>query len=505
MTTATKEAVRQHYDARVPDLLRWQRRNVAYHRHLRAMYCRLIPAGQRVLELGSGLGDLLAAVRPHRGLGLDLSPNIVAQASDRHPDLEFRTGDADHPAAVVRTTAERFDYVIMSDIVGYLDDIHGTLRDLHDLSVPHTRVVINWYNALWEPLIQIAERFGWKMPAGEQNWLGMDDVLNLLKLADYAVERQTTSFIFPFNVPVVAPLLNALLPKIPGVRHLCLIQWVVARPLAVAPAADRSVTVVIPTRNERGNIRSAVARTPAMGTGTEIIFVDGASTDGTIAEIEAVIREYPEKRIRLIHQVPPEAQQRVDENGVPVAQQKMLRLGKGDAVRKGFAAAEGDVLMILDADLTVPPEDLPRFYEAMRDGKGRLINGTRLVYPMEDEAMKPLNLLGNKAFSLLFTWLLGQPIRDTLCGTKVISRGDYQRIVDNRSYFGDFDPFGDFDLLFGAAWLKMPIVDLPVRYRRRVSGYSKVETIKHGRLLMRMSAIAFSRFKLAPLFARDGS
>jgi glycosyltransferase involved in cell wall biosynthesis len=313
------------------------------------------------------------------------------------------------------------------------------------------------------------------------------------------------SFIFPFNIAVLAPFLNGILPKLPGFRHLCLVQWMVAKPLRVAPWPERSVTVVIPTRNEVGNIRPAVERVPQMGLSTEIIFVDGASTDGTIEEIEAVIRECPGKVIRLLHQISQDASagETSGANSVPVAKQKMLRLGKGDAVRKGFAAASGDVLMILDADLTVPPEDLPRFYYAIRDGKGELVNGTRLVYPMEDEAMKTLNLFGNKLFSLIFTWLLGQRIKDTLCGTKVLSRENYQRIVDNRSYFGDFDPFGDFDLLFGAARLKMHILDMPVRYRRRISGYSKVETYKHGKLLLRMSAIAFQRFKLAPLLGRE--
>jgi glycosyltransferase involved in cell wall biosynthesis len=179
----------------------------------------------------------------------------------------------------------------------------------------------------------------------------------------------------------------------------------------------------------------------------------------------------------------------------------MLKLGKGDAIRKAFEAASGDILMILDSDLTVPPEELPRFYEALITGKGRFINGTRLVYPQEREAMPIPNHLGNVFFGLMFTWLLGQRISDTLCGTKALYKKDYEAIAANRSYFGDFDPFGDFDLLFGAAWLGLPITDLPVHYCARTYGDSKVRVGLHGPLLGRMSLIAFQRFKAQPLLS----
>ena len=232
-----------------------------------------------------------------------------------------------------------------------------------------------------------------------------------------------------------------------------------------------------PCRNEKGNIREAVARTPVMGAGTELIFVDGSSNDGTVEEIEAVMREYKGPlELKLVHQGDGK--------------------GKGDAVRKGYAAASYPVLMILDSDLTVPPEDLPKFYRALVAGKGEFINGVRLVYPMEGEAMRFLNLLGNKFFSLALSWLLEQPIKDSLCGTKVLYREAYDRIADNRSFFGDFDPFGDFDLLFGAARLNLKIVDLPVRYRARTYGDTKISRFSHGWLLLKMTAFGFKKLRL---------
>jgi glycosyltransferase involved in cell wall biosynthesis len=201
------------------------------------------------------------------------------------------------------------------------------------------------------------------------------------------------------------------------------------------------------------------------------------------------------KDIKLILQMP-EADYAGPKDD-PDAPTVMLKLGKGDAVRKGFDAASGDVLMILDADLTVPPEDLPRFLYPLATDKGRFVNGTRLVYPMEERAMKFVNYVGNWFFSRLFTWLLEQPIRDTLCGTKVLLKSDYEKIKAGRKHFGEFDPFGDFDLLFGAARLRLPIVEVPVRYKRRLAGVSKVRVSQHGWLLVGMSMIAFRRLKLA--------
>jgi glycosyltransferase involved in cell wall biosynthesis len=250
---------------------------------------------------------------------------------------------------------------------------------------------------------------------------------------------------------------------------------VIARPApAQPPAQQASVSVIVPARNEAGNIPAIFERLPQLGPQMEIVFVEGHSQDGTRAAIEREITAHAERDCRLIQQ-----------SGV----------GKADAVRAGFAAARGQILMILDADLTVPPEDLTRFQAALLTGKGELINGVRLVYPMERQAMQGLNLLGNKLFSLAFSWLLGQPIKDTLCGTKVLWRRDYDRIRAGRSYFGDFDPFGDFDLLFGAAKLNLKIIDLPIRYRERSYGSTNIQRWKHGWLLVRSLAVAALRLK----------
>ena len=387
----------------------------------------------------------------------------------------------------------------MSDLLSYLEDIWLAFRELKKVCHPETRIVITIYNFIWQPVMKMAETLRLRMPQpGDENWLSLADVENLLYLTDFQVETSGSSLLLPKKVPFISQWVNGYLSKFSFFQRLCLIQHVVARPaVQTHDNKELSCSVIIPCRNEVDNIEGCIERTPAMGKHTEIIFVDGNSTDGTKEKIEEMIEKYRgEKDIKLILQVPP------SDDGIDNAAfqrhspAEMLPLGKGDAVRKGFDAASGNVLMILDADLTVPPEDLPKFYLPLARGKAEFINGSRLVYPLEGEAMRSVNLFGNKVFSLIFTWLLSQRIKDTLCGTKVLLKKDYEKIKMGRSYFGDFDPFGDFDLLFGAARLGLKIVEVPVRYRRRTAGESKVRVIKHGWLLARMSLIGFHKFKL---------
>jgi glycosyltransferase involved in cell wall biosynthesis/SAM-dependent methyltransferase len=487
------------FDAYAAGRVRWKARNRYYHAELERLARDAIPPGARVLEIGCGTGDLLAAVRPSLGVGVDLSEETLRVARARYGTLLFVRGDAhDVPLGV------SFDYVILSDLLGHVEDIQAMLEGLHAVCTPTTRILITYWNFTWHGVLWLAERLGLKMPAGELNWLGTQDVENLLALTDFAPLEQSTTLLLPKGVPLLAPLLNRAVIRLPGLRHLALVTHWTVQPVTPRPAAEPlSCTVVVPCRNEEDNIAACVARLPELGTHTEIIFVDGASTDRTRERILAEIERHRGRRdITLVDQVPHEAAgdgaaaRNGSAGGAGDGPVQMLKLGKGDAVRKGFAAATGDVLFILDSDLTVPPEDLPKFLAPIATRKAGFVNGTRLVYPLEDEAMMPLRFFGNKLFSLVFTWLLGQPIKDTLCGTKVLRRRDYEALAANRGHFGDFDPFGDFDLLFGAARLELRIVEVPVRYRRRTSGYSKVKVLQHGPLLARMSLIGFRRLKL---------
>ncbi len=438
-----------------------------YQRLLRRYYAFWVSPGLRVLELGCSLGDLLAAVRPARGVGVDFSPAMVALAQQRHPEMEFRVGDA-----AEFSSPEQFDYVLLSDLVNDLPDVQAVLQKLHSVAHRRTRLVLNFFNNVWRPILHAGEKLGLKSPTLLQNWLSTSDVKNLLHLAGWEVVKTDTRILWPVKTPFWDWLCNrCLAPLLP---HFCLTITLIARPKPTAASADYSCSVIIPARNEAGNIEDAVRRTPEMGSGTEIIFIEGHSTDQTWSEIQRVSASYPQRTIRAL---------------------KQQSRGKGGAVREAFAAARGDLLFILDADLTMPPEELPKFYEAARSGTAEFVNGVRLVYPMEEEAMQFLNMVANKFFGLAFSWLLGQQIKDTLCGTKVLFREDYDALARNRAFFGEFDPFGDFDLIFGAAKLNLRLVDLPIRYRARTYGQTNIHRWRHGWLLLRMAFFAARRLK----------
>lgn len=465
-----RDARIQHWNevARGP---RSRRIDAYYHRRLAESYRHLVAPGQRVLEIGCGDGDLLAALEPSRGVGIDFSGEALARARRRHAHLSFVEDDA-HAFAL----GETFDVIVLSDLVNDVWDVQTVLERVRSHCTARTRVVLNTYSRLWELPLRAARKIGLARPMLRQNWLAVEDLENLLRLAGFEPFRRIPDVLWPISVPVITRVANRWLVKLWPFEYFALTNFVVARPAAApeASGAAPSVTVVVPARNEAGNIEALFARTPEMGGGTELVFVEGHSSDDTCSAIERAIAAHPQRRARLL---------------------KQRGNGKGDAVRLGFADARGDVLMILDADLTVPPEDLPRFYEAIVSGRGEFVNGVRLVYPMEDRAMRFLNLVANKLFGLAFSWLLGQTVKDTLCGTKVLWRRDYERIAANRSQFGEFDPFGDFDLLFGAAKQNLRIVDLPIRYRERTYGATNIQRFRHGLLLLRMVLFAARRLK----------
>lgn len=369
-------------------------------------------------------------------------------------------------------------YRIFSDELGRVPDVQDLLIEARSSLPADGRIVITQYSALWEPVLRLASHLGLRSGAIEQNWLSLQDIKNISYLAGLEVVKSGTKMLLPVYVPGLAEVLNIILANIWPFSKLGIFHYVVLRkagPRAPASRAGPSISIIVPARNEAGTIERIATDLPELGAFTEIIFIEGNSTDGTYDEIKRVAEGPLGKKRRILYG-------------------KQQGRGKGDAVRKGFGMATGDILAIYDADMTVPAVEVAKFYDAIASNKGDFINGSRLVYPLEKDSMRVLNFFGNKFFSLAFTWILGQPLKDTLCGTKVMWRSDYEKLAAGRAFFGDFDPFGDFDLLFGAAKLNLKIVDLPVHYKQRVYGTTNISRWSHGWLLLRMTV--FAAFKL---------
>ena len=469
-----KYAIKEQADELAKNRDKWIARNSYFYNDDHNYMSFLVNDGQRVLELGCGTGQLLNALKPSYGVGVDLSANMVDIAQKNYPNLEFIQGDLEDKN-LISSLQGPFDFIILSDTIGYLDDCENAFAGLHSICTSDTRIIISYYSWRWQPLLTLGENIGLKMPSVEMNLLSTEDTMGFLHLADFEVVKREWRQLMPRSLFGLGSIVNRFIGTLPLIRRLSLRNYIVARPVRKLRLKQPSTTVLIPCRNEKGNIENAVKRLPNFCEDIEILYVEGNSQDGTLDEIHRVIKDYPDKDIKVLVQ-----------DGK----------GKGDAVRKGFNHARGDILIILDADLTVPPEDLPKFYNAISSGKGEYINGTRLVYPMDDQAMRFLNFWANRTFSALFSWLLNQRFTDTLCGTKVLTKKNYEKIVANRSYFGDFDPFGDFDLIFGASKLSLKIVEVPIRYAARDYGETQISRFRHGWLLLKMVLFAYKKLKI---------
>jgi len=440
--------------------------SIHYRRLLAQYYNNYTGADSRVIELGCGTGELLKRLNLRVPTGIDLSEEQIKVAKQLIPQGSFIVGNAE-----TITLDRYFDTIILSDTLNYAGDIQLLLSNLHGFSDHNSRLIINSKNTLWAPIIRLAQKLKLKNPEPKLNWLSVNDILNLLHLANWEEITVENRILLP--LPLIGSPFNRWLA--PLLKHFCLTSFIICRPqYFLTPRKEYSVTVIVPARNEAGNICSAVERIPVMGTRSEVIFIEGNSTDNTWEEIQKNL----DKR-----------------NDLTVSSMKQTGKGKANAVREAIAKATGDVIMILDADLTVAPEDLPKFYELLATGKAEFANGVRLVYPMDNHAMRFLNMCANKFFSIGFSWILGQPVKDTLCGTKVFFRESYLDFAKDEADLRLKDPFGDFEFLYFARQKNLKILDIPIRYHDRVYGQTNINRWRHGWMLLKMLVYGALRFK----------
>ena len=468
-----REKIRAFGESQHEGLKSSRQRNAYFHEYLTRIVSHQVLPGARVLDIGCATGDMLAALKPSYGVGVDINTAAIAEARRVRPELTFHEMAAEE----VGKLGETFDYVILSGVLPQLYDVYTALEAIRAVCHDRTRIIVTTFSRLWQPVIRMSEMIGWKARVPDESWIPPAEVSSIFSQCDFDIITQRQSIVMPVGIPVVSNLVNRWLAPLPvwSTFNMCTVTVARMRPRTNRLDVPKCVSVIIPARNESGNIQPLLDRVPAMGEKTEVIFIEGNSTDDTWATIQKTVADY--------------------KGPFAVSCFKQTGKGKGDAVRLGFGKATGDILMILDADISVPPEELSRFVDLIAKHQCEFANGSRLVYPMEKEAMQFLNMIANKCFGWMFTFLLNQRLRDTLCGTKVLRKTDYDKIVANRAYFGDFDPFGDFDLLFGAARLNLKITDVPVHYKQRVYGTTNISRFRHGWLLLRMCAFAARKIK----------
>jgi len=447
---------------------KWISCNSYYYSQFLNSVKHIVPEGASVLNIGCSTGYILSRLNPVRGVGIESSSKQIKHASEKYPDLEFFDMEVENVQI-----DEKFDYILICGIENMVD-IKSVLDSIKKNCHRHTRIIISHYSYLWQPLVSLAEKARIRLPQAVHNWFSKNDVKNMLDLSAYDAIHTKELILFPFYIPLVSYVLNKYLARLPLLRHLTMSRLTVARPV-LHKEREHSVSIIVPCRNEAGNIQDAVERIPELGSHTEIIFCDDKSTDKTADKVREMQKKYPDKDIKL-----------VDGPGIC----------KAENVWTGFDAASGEILMILDADLTVLPEELPYFYEAVTCGYGEFINGSRLVYPMHDEAMRGFNIIGNKFFSIFFTYILDSSIKDTLCGTKVMWAKDFEKIKTLRGSWGIKDRWGDYELIFGAAKNHLKIIDLPVHYMERTYGETKMTNrFKNGWIMLKMSMVSLCKIK----------
>lgn len=374
------------------------------------------------------------------------------------------------------TSANETSLFILNGTFNFNRDIEGLLNKIKPQLTRSSRLSIVGYNPYFRFLFQIANKLNLRKGEAPSTFITRIDLDNLCNLSGFAVVKFTPTVFFP--IPGLGIYLEKFFRNIPFINLFSIASVITLRPI-IPEIELPSLSIVIPARNEKGNIEPALIRLVELAAKVpmEVIFVEGHSSDDTWGEIKRIAPLYASKFKKI---------QYYQQTGK----------GKNDAVRLGFSKAAHQLLTILDADLTMPPELLPRFYDAYCAGKADFINGSRLLYPMEGEAMRFLNHLGNIFFAKALSVVLNTHIGDSLCGTKLVSAQDYKRFCNWRNDFGDFDPFGDFELIFPAAFLGLGIIDIPIQYKARTYGETNISRFRHGFILLKMTLIGFFKIKL---------
>ena len=472
------QKIKGHFNLMAKKRENWIKKSKYFHNEDLRVIKEIIPIDSNVLEIGCGNGNLIGNLDVRQSIGIDISDKLIDSAMNKFSRVKFFCSDIiSFRKKFISPT--KFDFIIISDTIGYFNDIQKTLESIHDFCKPETRIVISYFSPIWQPILSLAEKIGLKMPDLNPPLFASSDLKNFVEVSGYQTIKLEKKIILPLKLFGIERIVNRFIANLPIINHLCLRQYLICRSLKVIKKNQfKSASIIIPCRNEFGNIRAGLKRIESFCKKMEVIFVEGNSSDDTWNEIKKVMKEDEFKKKNFI-----------------IRALKQEGSGKKNAVFKGFDNAKYEVLMILDGDLTVKPEELSKFWDKISSGEAEFINGTRLIYPMEDNAMRFLNYIANKIFSYLFSWILGQRYTDTLCGTKIISKKNYLRAKSFTKDLEKLDPFGDFFFIFSSLRLNLKMIEIPVRYKARKYGETQISRFRDGFKLIKMFFITFFKFK----------
>ncbi len=441
-----------------------------YHKETQGYFELMIPPNQKILVIGVDAKQILDSLVPSKGVMVILDPSNLSNASVFH-DGSYEC----HTGFQMDEIVGNFDYIIIHHALSLCEDIGSFVMKLIEFCNPSTRIIVSCHNYLWKPLLRIGEKLGLKREGGLEIMLSGTDINNILSASGFQLISTTRTMLFPCHALGIGPVLNWIGKLLPFIDWLKINLFQKYRLLPAVPSDQKeSLTVCLTCRDEKENIEPLVKAIPRLTDEQEILFVEGHSIDGTHEEIYRVMKLYPEKNIRVISQP---------------------GIGQGDAIREGFSRATGSIIILLEADMTSPPENIRYVYESMRLRYAEFMEGSRFIYPISRKAMPYLNQIGNWCFSFFFSWLFWRQITDVMSGIKAIRKEDFEKILVRWNSWGIDDPFGDFELLFGAMRLGLKSSEQPIHYHPRTYGSSKTRVFYHGYILTRMALKAFSKFR----------
>lgn len=391
---------------------------------------------------------------------------------EKSHNLDFLNVDTNEDLNKILINNTKYDCIVLSDMFEVNDDILGLLKLLKKNLNNDGTILLTSITPIWDGVLSILEMLNLKNKSKKRSYIHLNKLSAVLDTINFQITGKRTRQYFPFKLFYFGNIINNFLEIILyffnfGIRSYFTIK-------EIEDTAEKDVlskTIIVPAKNEEGNLNELINRIPYLGNNVEVIISCGISNDNTLGMAKSL---------------------KSDNFIIKVIEQTSK--GKANAVWEACEQSSNDLIAILDADLSVDPEELSSFFELIETKKCDFVNGTRLIYSMEKGSMRFINNFGNRLFQYVVSKIIRLPLTDSLCGTKVFKKNLYEKIKKWQSVVKIKDPFGDFDLLFAAAYSSQKIVEYPIHYRARKYGTTQIRRFKDGFKLIKYLSVSFYKF-----------